>query len=235
MKRLIISTLLLTSCSASAVQENTNFAAVQQLPVPIARVKGTEQLGHLSKVVTNKPFPTPEKSNLTWEDIYFEEIIEREKISKLRRLKSKSFPEDDLEIRVWSGFGITALRGFLLKRIAGEWSAVDLDWEVFKNSKGKRDLKPLDKKFDVPNSGWDAAWQKLVDAGILTLPDAEKIDCRGGALDGMSYVVEYKFRNTYRTYMYDNPNYAKCNEAKQMVKINRIIAEEFYKREVDAH
>ena len=97
---------------------------------------------------------------------------------------------------------------------------------------GKRDIKPLDKKLDVPKSGWDVAWQRLVDTGILTLPDAEKIDCRGGALDGMSYVVQYKLKNTYRTYMYDNPNYAKCDEAKQMIEINRIIAEEFYKREV---
>jgi predicted TIM-barrel enzyme len=31
--------------------------------------------------------------------------------------------------------------------------------------------------------------------------------------------------------MYDNPNYAKCNEAKQMIKIGDIIVEEFGVRE----
>jgi hypothetical protein len=234
MKRFIILSLLLTSCSASAVQENANFVAVQQLPTPDANIEQIQNSGTFSPLVSNTSFkfPHPEKSNLTWEDIYFEAIIERGKTSNLKRLKSKALPGDDLEIRVWSGFGITLLEGFILKRTAGEWSAVDLDWEVSENPKGKRDVKPLDKKLDVPKSGWDAAWQKLFDAGILTLPDAEKINCSGNTVDGFSYVVEYKLKNTYRTYMYDNPEYAKCDEAKQMVKINRIIAEEFYKREV---
>ena len=120
----------------------------------------------------------------------------------------------------------------MLKRTSGEWSAVDLDWEVSENRKGKRDVKQVDKKLDSPKSGWDAAWQRLVDARILTLPDAEEINCSAGATDGMSYVVEYNLKNTYRTYMYDNPDYAKCDEAKRMLEINKIIAEEFYKREV---
>jgi hypothetical protein len=237
MKRFIILTLLLTSCSASRVQENANFVSVKPLPTPNGEA---EKIQHsktdaptLAKVQI--PIPTPEESDLTWEDIYFEPIIEREKISKLKRLKSKTLPQDDIEIRVWSGFGITVLQGFILKRNSGEWSAVDLDWEVSENRKGKRDLKPVDKKLDAPKSGWDATWQRLVDAGILNLPDAEKINCSGNATDGFSYVVEYKLQNKYRTYMYDNPDVANCNEAKQMVNINKIIAEEFYKRGVKVH
>ncbi len=234
MKRFLIITLLLTSCSASAVQENANFVTVQPLPTPnVASEKIQNSETDFVPMPSNLPsFPTPEKSDLTWEDIYFEPIIEREKTSKLKRLKSKSLPQDDIEIRVWSGFGITVLQGFILKRNSGEWSAVDLDWEVSENRKGKRDLKPVDKNLDAPKSGWDAAWQRLVDAGILTLLAAEKIDCSGNTVDGFSYVVEYKLQNKYRTYMYDNPEYAKCDEAKQIVKINKIIAEEFYKREV---
>ena len=234
MKRFIILTLLLTSCSASAVPENANFVSVKPLPTPNGEagkiLHSKTDVPTLAKVQI--PIPTPEESDLTWEDIYFEPIIEREKISKLKRLKSKTLPQDDIEIRVWSGFGITVLQGFILKRNSGEWSAVDLDWEVSENRKGKRDLKPVDKKVDAPKYGWDTAWQRLVDAGILTLPDAEKIDCSGNTTDGFSYVVEYKLQNKYRTYMYDNPEYAKCNEAKQMVNINKIITEEFYKREV---
>lgn len=232
MKRFLVLTLFLTSCCASAIRENTNSVAVQQLPTPTATVKETEESGTLPRVIPSKLFPTPEKSNLTWEDIYFEGIVEREKTSNLKRLKLKALTGDDLEIRVWRGFGITLLEGFILKRIDGEWSAVDLDWEVSENRKGKRDIKPLDKKLDVPKSGWDTAWQRLVDANILTLPDAEKINCSGHTVDGMSYVVELKLKKTYRTYMYDNPQNAECNEAKQMIKINRIIAEEFYKREI---
>ncbi len=234
MKRFIILALLLASCSASAVQENTNFVSVQPLPtLNVASEKNQNSETDFVPLPSNlSPFPTPEKSDLTWQDIYFEPIIEREKTSKVKRLKLKLLPQNDIEIRVWSGFGITVLQGFVLKRNAGEWSAVDLDWEVFENRKGKRDLKPVDKKLDAPKSGWDAAWQRLVDAGILVLPAAEKIDCSGNSLDGFSHVVEYKLQNKYRTYMYDNPEYAKCDEAKQMVKIKKIIAEEFYKREV---
>ncbi len=165
---------------------------------------------------------------MTWEDSYFEEI----KKFNLKRLKSKALRGDDFEVRRWNGFGIILPRGFVLTRTSGEWSAVSLNWEVSENRQGKRDIKPLNKKLDAPKSGWDAAWQKLVDAGILTLPDAEKINCSGHTIDGFSYVVEYKLRNTYRAYMYDNPQNAKCDEAKQMIEINQIIAEEFYKREV---
>ena len=46
-------------------------------------------------------------------------------------------------------------------------------------------------------------------------------------LDGMSYVVEYNRDGSYRTYMYDNPDNAKCDEAKRMIKIGNMIAEEF--------
>ena len=45
--------------------------------------------------------------------------------------------------------------------------------------------------------------------------------------DGMSYVVEVNTQAMYRTYLYDNPSYAKCAEAKEMIRIGNIIAEEF--------
>jgi hypothetical protein len=66
-----------------------------------------------------------------------------------------------------------------------------------------------------------------VSAGILILPDAAEIQCRAGILDGMGYVVELCKDRTYRTYMYDNPQYANCDDAKQMIKIAGIIQDEF--------
>jgi hypothetical protein len=53
------------------------------------------------------------------------------------------------------------------------------------------------------------------------------VGCRVGGRDGMSYVVEINSDRTYRTYMYDNPFYAKCDEAKRMMKIGEIVADEF--------
>jgi hypothetical protein len=157
-----------------------------------------------------------------WESIFFESINERTKIANLPSLRSDALPENDLEVRVWHGFGITALEGFVLKRAAGQWSAIHLE--------GTRPRLPeseYQKKLQPPKSGWETCWRRLVDAGILTLPDASERQCSAGIDDGMSYVVEFNSGGTYRTYLYDNPSYAKCNEAKQMIKIGNIISEEF--------
>ena len=130
-------------------------------------------------------------------------------------------PDDDLEVRVWHGFGLTALEGFVLKRTAGEWSAIHLD--------GNPNLpcSEYEKKLQTPKSGWELCWRRLEEAGILTLRDASAIGCSAMINDGMSYVVEFNSNGTYRTYLYDNPDYAKCKEAKQMIAIGNIISEEF--------
>jgi hypothetical protein len=39
--------------------------------------------------------------------------------------------------------------------------------------------------------------------------------------------VEVSKDRRYRTYMYDNPQYSKCDNAKQMIKIADIIEDEF--------
>ena len=78
-----------------------------------------------------------------------------------------------------------------------------------------------------PKSGWNATWQKLVDAGILVLPDSSKLKYEDGVMDGKSYVIETNSDYLYRTYQYGNPNYVKLKEAKQMVEIGQIIADEF--------
>lgn len=66
-----------------------------------------------------------------------------------------------------------------------------------------------------------------MDAGVLSLPDAGSIGCQVGGLDGISYVVETNMDKTYRTYMYDNPQFASCKEAKQIIEIVDILADEF--------
>ena len=106
--------------------------------------------------------------------------------------------------------------------VGGQWSAIHLDG-VTRNvatNESKRNLQS-------PKSGWDACWQQLQDAGILTLSDAAAIGCSAMVNDGMSYVVEYNRDGIYRTYLYDNPDYAKCNEAKRMINVGNIISEEF--------
>lgn len=157
----------------------------------------------------------------TWEPIFFKSIDERARIANLKTLRA-FLPDNDLEVRVWHGFGLTALEGFVLKSAAGEWSAIHLDG-IHPNLP-RRDYE---KRLQTPKSGWELCWRRLEEAGILTLPDASAIGCSAMINDGMSYVVEFNSKGTYRTYLYDNPSYAKCNEAKQMIKIGNIISEEF--------
>ena len=157
-----------------------------------------------------------------WEPIFFEPINERVDMAGLAHLRTVSLPKDDLEVRVWVGFGLTALEGFILKRAQGQWSATHLEGIHQRLPKGE-----YQKLLQTPESGWEAAWRRLVDAGILTLPDASAVGCSAGINDGKSYVVEVNKDKAYRTYMYDNPNHAKCDEAKQMLKVGEIIAEEF--------
>jgi hypothetical protein len=158
----------------------------------------------------------------TWVPTYFEEIDGRVRIARLPTLRTATFSGNDLEARVWVGFGMTALEGFVLKRSGGQWSATHLDGISPRLPRSKYQVK-----LAAPKSGWEATWQRLVSAGLLTLPDASAIRCNPHMTDGIGYVVEYNVKGSYRTYRYTNPEYPKCGEAKQMMRIGEIIAEEF--------
>ena len=159
--------------------------------------------------------------NTTWEPIFFRSINERASLANLSSLRV-ALPKDDLELRIWNGFGLTALEGFVLRRSAGQWSAIHLDGVHPKLPREK-----YQKQLSAPKSGWNECWRKLVQMGIVTLPDAAEIQCSASINDGMSYVVEINHEFTYRTYLYDNPAYSKCVEAQRMISIANFIAEEF--------
>jgi hypothetical protein len=142
-------------------------------------------------------------------------------INGLSVLREDVLPENDLEVRVWVGFGLYGIDGFILKRNSGNWSATGLKQMIcHAENRGRIDLQ-------APKSGWESAWKKLVDAKILILPDSSKLNYKGGVTDGKGFVVETNSDYLYRTYHYGNPNYVKLKEAEQMVKIGQIIAEEF--------
>jgi hypothetical protein len=146
----------------------------------------------------------------------------------LRSLRTVLLPDGDFEVRVWIDLSLIGKQCFILRHFSGQWSAMHLqgiaEGPPFPNS-----LSTLSS----PKSGWNKVWQKLTDAGILTLPDAEEVNCNPKVIDGIGYVVESNINMTYRTYMYGNPRYAKppeykrCDEARRMILIGKIIGEEF--------
>ena len=157
-------------------------------------------------------------------------ITEKYQLAKLRETALSS---NDLEIRVWASLGYHGIDGFILKRINGNWSGIaikELDCNSISYYKGrfyqtgKIDLAP-------PKSGWDNAWQKLVRAGVLDLPDYDEVSL----IDGFGYFTEINVNNTYRTYHYSNPDVYKIKETdaqkrinvQKMLEIGEIIADEF--------
>lgn len=151
-----------------------------------------------------------------WADTVFKEIDERANAGKLAKLRTAVLRKDDLELRVWIGFGPAALEGFVIERQSNRWSAMHL-----------RSISPqvvrvdLPKKLAAPESGWEAFWQRLTSEGVLTLPDS------GPAfsfVDSEAFVVEIRTGRSYRTYMYDT--HSETPEAKRMTRIVQTIREE---------
>ncbi|NOT58826.1 MAG: hypothetical protein HOP19_01240 [Acidobacteria bacterium] len=207
---LLVCLLLFNACSSAPQQ------------TPSSNTTSTPRV-----TATEYPSPTPKLSpdkKLTlyipkdfWVDLFFEAINERANKAGLSPLKTSTLPDGDLELRVWDGFGVTLLNGFVLKKKAGQWSAIKLIWG--RDEKKTERVVALNHGVAEPAGGWDKFWQQLVDEGILSLPDASQIDCEPSVLDGTSCVVELNLKGVYRTYKYGNPDYAECAEAKKMMKI----------------
>jgi len=157
-----------------------------------------------------------------WEPLFYEEIKERAEIAKLRNLRAIVLPNDDLEVRVWMGFGLSALESFVVRRDTGQWSAMHLD-----GVHPDRPQKNPQKDLRAPKSGWEIFWKRVVEAGILILPDSSELKGEKLVMDGFGYVVEINMNRTYRTYIYLNPDWQEWPEAKQMIRISNLIAEEF--------
>lgn len=164
-----------------------------------------------------------------WEPIFFKMINERLAESGIAELRTVQMTGNDFEVRVWVGFGGKGEDGIILRHSSNQWSGLHLHG-IAESPRVVTTVSNL----AAPRSGWEAAWQKLTQAGLLTLPDALAIGCSTRIFDGVSYVVEINKDQKYRTYLYDNPGHAKCSEAKQMLEIAGIIAEEFDLSEIKA-
>lgn len=157
-----------------------------------------------------------------WKKIAFAEIDKRARLANLSDLRSTVLPQNDLEARVWVGFGLSAVEGFIIRRDEGRWSAVHLESILKKHPRNNSQ-----EIFQTPKSGWENFWKRIVDEDILTLPDSSGLKNERLIDDGASFVVETNANGIYRTYHYDNPDWQEWKEAKQLIKISNIIAGEF--------
>ena len=168
-------------------------------------------------------------------DRIFTKILDNPMSQKygLTKLRETSLSSEDLEIRIWVSIGSEGLDGFIVKRNKGNWSAIaikEVDCNRINYYKGKF-YKIGKLEISPPKSGWENAWQKLVETDVLDLPTYSE----PSLIDGFSYTVELNTNNTYRIYRYASPDVYKNKEPgtqkrkniQQMLKIGEIIADEF--------
>ena len=159
----------------------------------------------------------------TWVKIYFKSIDEAATATNLPILRNIEIPPDDIEIRIWEGFGITPLLGYVIKRQGGKWSAsyvegmVDIDRQkvLFKIHKIKR------------KTNWGLLWQKLESSGFCNIADDSQIESKVMILDGVGWVVEIAKNEFYRTYLVNNPDARRSPGGDLFLKLIKPISKAF--------
>ena len=165
----------------------------------------------------NVSTPAPER---TPDETFVRDIDRLSKIAGLPTLRSSNLSQGDVEARVWYGFGLILLEGFAIKRTHNEWSAFHLKAD----EANPRYITQVARiQLPAPKSGWKQCWQRLADAGILTLLSGTE----GPDPDVEAFYVETKAGDSYRNYQYISPEYEQSPNAKRMLAIGDIISEEF--------
>ncbi|HQU86445.1 MAG TPA: hypothetical protein PKY59_25165 [Pyrinomonadaceae bacterium] len=130
-----------------------------------------------------------------WEQISFKLINKTTELGGLDELRKVILNQDDIEVRVWRGFGLADLEGVILKRTDNQWNAFHVKADDYVEPQ-----RVEVKKLPSPKSGWEFFWNNLTEQGLLTLRDPSEKNCEDGGLDGTSYVVEINQNKIYRTY-----------------------------------
>src|SRR5262249_42765953 len=108
----------------------------------------------------------------SWEPICFRDINAVAKLSGQTDLTKTKMTDGDVEVRLWRGFGLSPLEGVTIRQVGGQWSAIHVKADnYYEPEKAER------RELRLPKSGWVTVWQRLVDEGILSLPEASEINC----------------------------------------------------------
>ena len=155
-----------------------------------------------------------------WEQIFFKTINKTTELGGLDELRKTKLNGDDIEVRVWRGFGLGDLEGVILKHTNNQWKAFHVKADDYAEPQ-QAEVKEL----NPPKSGWESFWKNLNEQGLLTLRDPSETNCEDGGIDGTGYVVEINQNKIYRTYQMREDG--KCPGVQQMEEIDDLIGEEF--------
>ncbi len=153
-----------------------------------------------------------------WEPTFFQAIDQLTRQAGWTPLRRRPVPPDSLEVRLWIGFGRLPLQGYSLRRDGSQWRARSIG--------GYSPGKPAEARLLAPKSGWERLWSRLLELGILTLPDSSSLANEVAVFDGVSYVVEINQNDRYRTYAYRNPQKQKWREARRIRAIVETLQNE---------
>ena len=155
-----------------------------------------------------------------WEQIFFKLIDRTTELGELKELRKTRLYGDDIEIRVWRGFGLGDLEGVILKRTNNQWKAFHVKADDYAEPQ-QVEVKEL----NAPKSGWNSFWKNVTEKRLLTLRDPSEKNCEDSGLDGTGYVVEINHNKIYRTYQMREGG--KCDGVQQMEEIDDFTGEEF--------
>ncbi|MBC7795296.1 MAG: hypothetical protein H7Z37_00325, partial [Pyrinomonadaceae bacterium] len=85
----------------------------------------------------------------SWEQIFFKTINETTELGGLKELRKTRLKKDDIEVRVWRGFGLGNLEGVIFKRTNGLWMAFHLKADDY-----VKPQKVEKSELNSPKSGW---------------------------------------------------------------------------------
>jgi hypothetical protein len=169
-------------------------------------------------------------------NIYFKSIQ-----SKVKQLGLDSLENgfDSLQIRIWYDYSILPQRKLLIiKNLDSKWIGslytmlVPIDSINEENTiLNKPETIKLDKIDDVkPKNGWADFVNSILDLGIISLPDMEKLPgIKDTWEDGVNYSVEISVKGNYRFYNYHLPEkfQNKYWQARNMIAILDLVDKEF--------
>lgn len=185
-----------------------------------------------SQVQSPSPLIVREIPEDAWVPIYFESIDQLTKRMGIPALRTWTPPANDIELRIWRGFGFNRdISGYIVRFAHDKWSAFAVIGRNYTAREytasgeliepdGKVEIKPLEAK-----AGWSSTWDNLVAHGVLSLKDFYDLPPSDYSIfDGDSYMIEVLYQNRYRCYLYPNSTHfdnPECREFEYMLGIFR--------------
>lgn len=166
------------------------------------------------------PNQNSNSSDFTIESVTTREVNQVLALAKMPRLEDVPLARNDVEIRVWRGFGIAPLEGVIFSRRNGVYAATHLKADQY--------YAPTIVSvsiLDPPRTGWEKFWGNVLEESIgpLLLSTADCYD--SGHTDGLGYVLEKK--ESGDNYSMKFVDQSRCHEIARIDDIAIAIAVEF--------